>query len=91
MITKVNANLVRAFKALQAANLRAVTSGEGRGLTVYAMAALIDRELGFTGLYRALEAIIDERYENSELDPLVNTAREALAKARGELAKEKTA
>jgi hypothetical protein len=37
-------------------------------------------------LYEALEAILEERYENSELDPLVNDARAALAKARGEAA-----
>lgn len=86
-------SIVRAMRILQSANLKALTAGEGRGHTTREMAAILDRELGFTNLYEALANLEcqscgydigsdpgDPAYRCETCDE----SRAALAKARGE-------
>lgn len=81
--------VLRALKVLQTSNFKAITTGQGRGNTTPEMALILDRELGFSDLYAALEQVETWWLEQGmQLLPgapaCIFNARAALAKARGE-------
>lgn len=76
--------IVQALIVLQADNLRALTTGEGRGNLTPDMAAILDRELGFSYLYEALVLARQFVKGDSPQYAVFAAIDAALAKARGE-------
>ena len=82
--------MVGALRVVQANNMRALQTGDGRGTSTFDMARILERESGYREMYEALEWALQEIHEHNceyhhstSLTDIIRV-KAVLAKARGE-------